>query len=252
MQSQELERIARQIRLRDVQAVFEAGAGHVGGEMSAIDIMTALYFRVLRIWPNDPKNPARDRFVLSKGHTACALYVTLAKRGFIPEEEISTFLQPNSRLNGHPNCNKVPGVETNTGPLGHGLPVAVGMATAAKLSGEDYHTYVMTGDGEMQEGSNWEAIMSAAQFKLNNLTLVIDHNRFQQGAAIADTNDVAPLRPKLALSATCRAACPAGLQTISSGSGVISNVRKARCASCVPGTDVMRNPPIRASRCSPM
>ena len=110
MQSQELERIARQIRLRDVQAVFEAGAGHVGGEMSAIDIMTALYFRVLRIWPDDPKNPTRDRFVLSKGHTACALYVTLAKRGFIPEEEISTFLQPNSRLNGHPNCNKVPGV----------------------------------------------------------------------------------------------------------------------------------------------
>ncbi|KDR89914.1 transketolase [Agrobacterium sp. TS43] len=197
MQSQELERIARQIRLRDVQAVFEAGAGHVGGEMSAIDIMTALYFRVLRIWPDDPKNPARDRFVLSKGHTACALYVTLAKRGFIPEEEISTFLQPNSRLNGHPNCNKVPGVETNTGPLGHGLPVAVGMAKAAKLSGADYHTYVMTGDGEMQEGSNWEAIMSAAQFGLNNLTLIVDHNRFQQGAALSETNDVAPLRPKL-------------------------------------------------------
>ncbi len=197
MEPKELERVARQIRLRDVQAVFEAGAGHVGGEMSAIDVMTALYFRVLRIWPDDPKNPARDRFVLSKGHTACALYVTLAKRGFIPEDEISTFLQPNSRLNGHPNCNKVPGVETNTGPLGHGLPVAVGMAKAAKLSGADYHTYVMTGDGEMQEGSNWEAIMSAAQFGLNNLTLIIDHNRFQQGAALSDTNDIAPLRPKL-------------------------------------------------------
>ena len=94
--------------------------------MSAIDILTALYFRVLRVWPDQPRNPERDRFVLLKGHTACALYVTLAKRGFLPEDELSTFLKPHSRLNGHPNCNKVPGVETNTGPLGHGLPVAVG------------------------------------------------------------------------------------------------------------------------------
>jgi transketolase len=197
MQLNDLERVARQIRRRDLQAVFEAGAGHIGGEMSAIDILTALYFRVLRVWPDQPKNPERDRFVLSKGHTACALYVTLAKRGFLPEEELSTFLKPHSRLNGHPNCNKVPGVETNTGPLGHGLPVAVGMAKAAKLQGADWHTYVMTGDGEMQEGSNWEAIMAAAQFKLNNLTLIIDHNRFQQGAALSDTNNLAPLRPKL-------------------------------------------------------
>jgi transketolase len=121
----------------------------------------------------------------------------LAKRGFFPEGEISTFLQPHSRLNGHPNCNKVPGVETNTGPLGHGLPVAVGIATAGKLTSAAYHTYVMTGDGEMQEGSNWEAIMSASQFDLGNLTLIIDHNRFQQGASLADTNNVAPLRPKL-------------------------------------------------------
>ncbi|TMV58149.1 transketolase, partial [Thioclava sp. BHET1] len=166
MQPNALERVARQIRLRDLQAVFEAGAGHIGGELSAIDILTALYFRVLRIDPAHPKAPDRDRFVLSKGHTACALYVTLAKRGFLPEAELSTFLQPGSRLNGHPNCTKVPGVETNTGPLGHGLPVAVGMAKAAKLSAASYHTYVLTGDGEMQEGSNWEAIMAAAQFGL--------------------------------------------------------------------------------------
>ncbi|MCM2292441.1 transketolase [Allorhizobium sp. BGMRC 0089] len=197
MQVQELEHMARQIRRRDLQAVFEAGAGHIGGEMSAIDILTALYFRVLRIDPQEPKHPGRDRFVLSKGHTACALYVTLARRGFLPEEEISTFLKPGSRLNGHPNCNKVPGVETNTGPLGHGLPVAVGMAKAAKLSGADYRTYVMTGDGEMQEGSNWEAIMAAHQFGLDNLTLIVDHNRFQQGAALSETNDIAPLKPKL-------------------------------------------------------
>ncbi|WFU12109.1 transketolase (plasmid) [Rhizobium sp. CB3090] len=197
MQVKELERVARQIRLRDLQAVYDAGAGHIGGEMSAIDILTALYFRVLKIYPSEPKRPDRDRFILSKGHTACALYITLAKRGFISEEEISTFLQPHSRLNGHPNCNKVPGVETNTGPLGHGLPVAVGVSKAGKLTGAGYHTYVMTGDGEMQEGSNWEAIMAASQFNLDNLTLIVDHNRFQQGAALADTNNVAPLRPKL-------------------------------------------------------
>ncbi|WFU05787.1 transketolase (plasmid) [Rhizobium sp. CB3171] len=197
MQVKELERVARQIRLRDLQAVYDAGAGHIGGEMSAIDILTALYFRVLKIYPSEPKRPDRDRFILSKGHTACALYVTLAKRGFISEEEISTFLQPHSRLNGHPNCNKVPGVETNTGPLGHGLPVSVGIAKAGKMNGAGYQTYVMTGDGEMQEGSNWEAIMAASQFNLDNLTLIIDHNRFQQGAALADTNNVAPLRPKL-------------------------------------------------------
>lgn len=198
MQPNDLDHIARQIRLRDLQAVFEAGAGHIGGEMSAIDILTALYFRVLRIRPDEPKHPDRDRFVLSKGHVALALYVTLAKRGFIPEDEISTFLKPHSRLNGHPNCTKVPGVETNTGPLGHGLPVSVGMAKAAKLTGAKYHTYVLTGDGEMQEGSNWEAIASAAQFGLDNLTLIIDHNRFQQGASLKDTNNLAPFPAKLA------------------------------------------------------
>jgi transketolase len=198
MQPNDLDSIARQIRRRDLQAVFEAGAGHIGGEMSAIDILTALFFRVLRIWPDQPKHPERDRFVLSKGHVALALYVTLAKRGFIPEEEISTFLKPHSRLNGHPNCNKVPGVETNTGPLGHGLPVAVGMAKAAKITGAAYRTFVLTGDGEMQEGSNWEAISAAAQFGLDNLTLIIDHNRFQQGAALMDTNNLAPFPSKLA------------------------------------------------------
>ena len=198
MQPNDLDRIARQIRKRDLQAVFEAGAGHIGGELSSIDILTALYFRVLHITPDNPRNPDRDRFILSKGHVALALFITLAKRGFLPEGEISTFLKPHSRLNGHPNCTKVPGVETNTGPLGHGLPVAVGIAKAAKITGAAYHTYVMTGDGEMQEGSNWEAISAAAQFGLNNLTLIIDHNRFQQGASLKDTNNLAPFPSKLA------------------------------------------------------
>lgn len=193
----ELERIANQIRRRDIQAVFEAGAGHVGGEMSVIDILTALYFKVMSVDPSTPQAPNRDRFVLSKGHTANALYVVLAEKGFFPKDELHTFLKPMSRLNGHPNRTKVPGVETNTGPLGHGLPVAVGMATAAKLDKASWQTYVVTGDGEMQEGSNWEAIMAASQFGLDNLTLIIDHNRLQQGARLAETNNLAPFAPKL-------------------------------------------------------
>ncbi|POF28292.1 transketolase [Roseibium marinum] len=197
MTPSELRVIANRIRRRDLQAVFEAGAGHIGGEMSVTDILTALYFRVLNIDPAHPDVPDRDRLVLSKGHTACALYVTLAEKGFIPKDEISTFLKPHSRLNGHPNRTKVPGVEANTGPLGHGLPIGVGMAMAAKLDKADWRTFVVTGDGEMQEGSNWEAIMAAAQFKLDNLTLIIDHNRLQQGARVADTNNVAPFAPKL-------------------------------------------------------
>jgi transketolase len=198
MEPQDLRKIANQIRRRDLQAVFEAGAGHIGGEMSVIDLLTALYFNILNVKADQPQYPDRDRLVLSKGHSACALYVTLAQRGFIPMEEISTFLQPRSRLNGHPNRTKVPGVETNTGPLGHGLPVAVGMAKAAKLTAAAWRTFVITGDGEMQEGSNWEAIMAAAQFKLDNLTLIIDHNRLQQGARLVDTNNLAPLATKLA------------------------------------------------------
>lgn len=197
MTPKDLRKLANKIRRRDLQAVFEAGAGHIGGEMSVTDILTALYFKIMYVEPQNPKAPQRDRLVLSKGHTALALYVVLAEKGFIPPDEISTFLQHKSRLNGHPNRVKVPGVETNTGPLGHGLPIGVGMAKAAQLNGEQWRTFVITGDGEMQEGSNWEAIMAAAQFKLDNLTLIIDHNRLQQGARLADTNNLAPLAPKL-------------------------------------------------------
>ncbi|MEM7695819.1 MAG: transketolase [Pseudomonadota bacterium] len=193
----ELAKLANKIRRRDLKAVFDAGAGHVGGEMSVIDILTVLYFHTLNIDPQNPLDPNRDRLVLSKGHTANALYVVLAEKGFIPQEEVATFLKPLSRLNGHPNRTKVPGVETNTGPLGHGLPVAVGMAKAAKLDNAIWRTVVIAGDGEMQEGSNWEAIMAAAQFGLDNLTLIIDHNGLQQGATLADTVNMAPFAPKL-------------------------------------------------------
>lgn len=197
MEQKALRALANKIRRRDLQAVFEAGAGHIGGEMSVMDILIALYFNTMSVDADAPLDPNRDRLVLSKGHTALALYCVLAEKGFIPQDEISTFLKHGSRLNGHPNRVKVPGVETNTGPLGHGLPVAVGMASAAKLDGADWRTFVITGDGEMQEGSNWEAIMAAAQFKLDNLTLIIDHNRLQQGARLEDTNNIAPLAPKL-------------------------------------------------------
>ena len=191
-----LEALAKRIRLRDLDMIYEAGAGHLGSEFSCADILVALYFQVLNYDSTNPRWSQRDRFVLSKGHAAGILYVTLAEAGFLDKDELRTFLKPNSRLNGHPNAAKVPGVETNTGPLGHGLPVAVGMAKAAQLQGAAWRTYVVTGDGELQEGSNWEAAMAAAHFGLSNLTLVIDRNRLQQGARTADTNDLEPLADK--------------------------------------------------------
>ncbi|MBX2836386.1 MAG: transketolase [Gammaproteobacteria bacterium] len=196
MDIEALQAKAGQIRLSDLDAVYRAGAGHIGGEMSAIDILTTLYFHTLNVEPENPDSPTRDRFILSKGHTACALYATLAHRGFIELSELDTFLKPHSRLNGHPNRNKVPGVETNTGALGHGLPIGVGMAKAATLSGEDWRVFVLCGDGELQEGSNWEAAMAASHFNLNNLTLIVDHNRLQQGARLEDTNDLTPIAEK--------------------------------------------------------
>src|SRR5690349_3748144 len=164
-----LRELASSVRRRDLQVVHGARLGHVGGELSAIDILVTLYFAVLRIDPSRPDDPERDRFILSKGHSAVALYTTLAHAGFFPLEELETFAQPLSRLNGHPDRNKVPGVETNTGPLGHGLPVAVGSALASKLTEAMWRVFVLTGDGELQEGSNWEAAMSAAHFQLDNL-----------------------------------------------------------------------------------
>lgn len=174
-------RLAASIRRHDLDMVYRARLGHIGGEFSAIDILATLYFGVLRLNPADPAWPERDRFILSKGHAAAALYTTLAHAGFFPLAELETFMQPLSRLNGHPNRVKAPGVETNTGPLGHGLPVAVGCALGAKLDGAAWRTFVLTGDGELQEGSNWEAAMAAAHYRLDNLTLIVDRNRLQQG-----------------------------------------------------------------------
>jgi transketolase len=173
--------------------IGRAHLGHVGGDLSVTDILATLFFGVLRLDPAAPRAPERDRFILSKGHCAAALYSTLAQRGFMPIEVLSTFMQPLSALNGHPNRRKVPGVEANTGPLGHGLPIAVGCAIAAKLARASWRTFVVLGDGELQEGSNWEAAMCGGHQKLDNLVAVIDRNRLQQGARTEDTNRLEPL-----------------------------------------------------------
>src|SRR3954462_2056345 len=189
---------ARQIRVQDLKLVHYAGAGHIGGDFSAIDVLATLYGAVLNVTPENVDDPERDRCILSKGHVAGALCTTLDAFGFLPVEELATFLKPLSRLNGHPNRNKVPGIEANTGPLGHGLPIAVGHAISAKLDVARRRTYVLVGDGELQEGSNWEAMMAASQYELDSLTVIVDRNRLQQGATVRETNDLDPLDQKAA------------------------------------------------------
>jgi len=187
---------ARAIREHALTMVYEARQGHPGGDLSVADILATLYFGVLRIDPNAPRAPDRDRLILSKGHASGALYSALAEAGFIPVEALATYMKPLSLLNGHPNRNYVAGVEANTGPLGHGLPIAAGIAIAGQIDKAPFRVFVITGDGELQEGSNWEAAMTAGHWKLANLTLVIDRNRLQQGARVAETNDVEPLADK--------------------------------------------------------
>lgn len=187
---------AAEIRASVLRMIGQAGLGHVGGDLSVTDILATLFFGVLDLDPANPTRPDRDRFILSKGHCAAALYSTLALRGFIPADLLGGFMAPLSVLNGHPNRRKVPGVEANTGPLGHGLPIGVGSAIAARLSGSAWRTFVVLGDGELQEGSNWEAAMSAGHRGLDNLTAIVDRNRLQQGARTEDTNRLEPLADK--------------------------------------------------------
>jgi len=191
-----VEDLSRQVRLSDLEMISRAKLGHIGGDFSVADILATLFGAVLHVDPRNPLDPERDRFILSKGHTAGALYATLAHCGFFPLSKLETFAQPLSALNGHPNRTKVPGVETNTGPLGHGFPVAVGCALAAELQGSARRTFVVLGDGELQEGSNWEAAMTAAHYELDALTAVVDRNRLQQGARTEDTKKLEPLPDK--------------------------------------------------------
>ncbi|MFH9008126.1 transketolase [Streptomyces afghaniensis] len=194
----ELRQLSTDVRRSVVRMIDGARLGHIGGDLSVTDILVTLFGGVLAVDPEKPRDPDRDRFILSKGHCAAALYATLAHSGFFPLTELSTFMAPLSPLNGHPNRRKVPGVETNTGPLGHGFPVAVGCALAAKVSGRSYRTFVVLGDGELQEGSNWEAAMTAAHHDLSSLTAIVDRNRLQQGARTEETKRLEPLADKWA------------------------------------------------------
>jgi transketolase len=177
-----LKRQADEIRLSAMTMTNHSRLGHTGGDLSASDILATLYLGdVLNVNPAVPDWPQRDRFIMSKGHCSGAFYSTLAFRGFFPRSMLATFMDPLSMLNGHPDRNKLPGVEANTGPLGHGLPIAVGCALAARMRGESWRTFVLTGDGELNEGSNWEAAMTARQYELDNLMVIVDRNRIQQG-----------------------------------------------------------------------
>lgn len=185
MDSQQLSQVCRQVRRDIIQMTANAGSGHPGGSLSAVELMASVFFNHMRIDPNDPYNPERDRFVLSKGHAAPCYYAVLAAKGFISREEYTNFRQLHSILQGHPDAKKVPGVDASTGSLGQGVSIAVGMALAAKHQGKDTKVYVLVGDGESQEGQIWEAYMAASHYKLDNLTVMIDNN----GLQIDGTND---------------------------------------------------------------
>ena len=184
MNKLELQKKAVKIRKDIVDAVFSAKSGHPGGSLSAADLFTYLYFEELNIDPKDPKNENRDRFVLSKGHTAPGYYAALANRGYFPVEDLKTLRHVGSYLQGHPDMKHIPGVDMSSGSLGQGLSTAVGMALAAKLSGKDYRTYCLCGDGEIQEGQIWEAAMFAGARKLDNLLVIVDNNNLQDRKSV--------------------------------------------------------------------
>jgi len=175
-----LREMARRIRVEVVRSVFHARAGHLGGPLSAADILSALYFHMLRIRPEEPDWPDRDRFVLSKGHASIGLYAAMALRGYFPVDELLTFDAANSRLQGHPDMTRLPGLDMSTGSLGMGISAAMGIALGARLTGRDLRAWVMLGDGECQEGEVWEAAMAASRYKLDNLVAIVDHNKLQQ------------------------------------------------------------------------
>jgi transketolase len=175
-----LQEAARRIRVEIVRSVYHARAGHLGGPLSAADILAALYFHVMRIRPDAPDWPDRDRFVLSKGHSSIALYAAMALRGYFPVEELLTFDAAHSRLQGHPDMTRLPGLDMSSGSLGMGISAAMGIALGARLTGHDVRAWVMLGDGECQEGEVWEAAMAAPRYRLDNLVAIIDHNNLQQ------------------------------------------------------------------------
>lgn len=196
MNKLELMKTANEVRKGIVTAVHSAKSGHPGGSLSAADIYTYLYFEEMNIDPKDPKKADRDRFVLSKGHTAPGLYSTLAHRGYFPVEDLKTLRHVGSYLQGHPDMKHIPGVDMSSGSLGQGISAAVGMAIGAKLSGEEYRVYTLLGDGEIQEGQVWEASMLAGFRKLDNLVVIVDNNNLQIDGAIDEVNSPYPIDKK--------------------------------------------------------
>lgn len=196
MNKLELQKTANEIRKSIVTAVHSAKSGHPGGSLSAADVYTYLYFEEMNIDPKDPKKADRDRFVLSKGHTAPGLYATLAERGFFPKEELVNLRHVGSHLQGHPCMQHTPGVDMSSGSLGQGISVAVGMATSAKAFGDTYRVYTLLGDGELQEGQVWEASMFAGAKKLDNLCVIVDNNGLQIDGAIEEVNSPYPIDEK--------------------------------------------------------
>ena len=196
MNKLELMKTANEVRKGIVTAVHSAKSGHPGGSLSAADIYTYLYFEEMNIDPKDPKKADRDRFVLSKGHTAPGYYSTLAHRGFFPVEDLTTLRKVGSYLQGHPDMKHIPGVDMSSGSLGQGISAAVGMAISAKLSNDDYRVYTLLGDGEIQEGQVWEASMLAGHRKLDNLVVIVDNNNLQIDGKITDVNSPYPIDKK--------------------------------------------------------
>jgi transketolase len=193
----ELKNLARDLRVDIIRMIEAAGNGHPGGSLSIIDILTVLYWKFLKHDPKKPDWDGRDRFILSKGHACPALYAVMAHRGYFPKEELMTLRKLGSPLQGHPDRLRLPGIEFSTGSLGQGLSVGLGMAIAAKMDKKDWRTYVVLGDGEMQEGQNWEAFMAAPKFKLDNLIAIVDHNNGQIDGPVDQVMNIEPLADKL-------------------------------------------------------
>ena len=191
-----LKKIAVEVRKGIIEGVHAAKSGHPGGSLSAAEIFTYLYFEEMHVDPANPQDPARDRFVLSKGHTAPGLYATLAERGYFPREDLTTLRHIGSHLQGHPNMNDTPGIDMSTGSLGQGVSVAVGMALSAKMFGDDYRVYTLLGDGEIEEGQVWEAAMLAGNHRLDNLCLIVDNNNLQIDGTIEEVNAAYPIDEK--------------------------------------------------------
>lgn len=194
----QLEIMATKARLLGLDAVHTAASGHIGGSLSAMDILTTLYFNVMQVDPANPQDPDRDRFVLSKGHCTPALYPVLSLRGFFPQEDLKLFRSIKGHYSGHPDMRHVKGVDMSTGSLGQGVSAAVGMALAAKHWGDAYRTYCLLGDGEIEEGQVWEAAMFAGNQQLDNLCLIVDHNGLQIDGSIEEVNSAMPIADKFA------------------------------------------------------